>query len=223
MSSDYKEILEKLRRDMARGDVKRGGKEGIPGSPEERDAAAISRYERMKHAAATGDFVSAREHASNIEQLRPSDKSIRVLTGERLKLLSRRPRNSPLPSHFNPGTVRVDGLGSVPVLGRYEARGAQGRLTSAILLLKKAPQELDDASLSARPNLIDRLGLLMWDVLAKTHSSQEVDLVVPVPPIPEGTRRAYITLLNPSGKHSRGIPPFRWPAIYWPKFAQRRP
>jgi len=156
-----------------------------PKTSEERDIVARCHYELAKVACAHEDFGEARTHAVAVEQLKPSDRSIRALNSERLKLLCARPAVMKMPNHFFPGVVDVDEIGSVAVLGKYEARGHKSGLTEAILLLKKAPEEMDDASRAARPELIDRLGLLMWDLLRATPIAETADLLIPVPPDPE--------------------------------------
>lgn len=188
MGSDYQEVLRKLRNRLIRKESRRDDNssdtaalQGLD-SPEERDMAAKSQYQLAKDACAKGDFSSSRDHAVAVERLAPSDRSLRTLNSQRLRLLRRRSNVIDAPTAFDPGVVRVTGLGDVVVLGRYESRGRRGGLTEAILLLKKAPEELDSVQRNAREALIDRLGLIMWEALKRTAIARTVDVLIPVPP-----------------------------------------
>jgi len=188
MGSDYQEVLRKLRKRLSREESRRDDQSSDTaalqslGSPEERDMAAKSQYQLAKEACAKGDFSSGRDHAAAVERLAPSDRSLRTLNSQRLTLLKQRPNVMDAPSAFDPGVVHVDGLGDVVVLGRYEARGRRGGLTEAVLLLKKAPEELDSDQRNARETLIDRLGLIMWEALKRTAIGRTADVLIPVPP-----------------------------------------
>lgn len=188
MGSDYREILRKYRKSLIREESGRDDRQSvtaqlrIPDSLEERDMAAMSQYQLVKEACAEEDFASARDHAAAVEQLTPSDRSLRTLISQRLRLLKRRPNVVEVSSAFDPGLVYVPRLGDVVVLGRYESRGRRAGLTEAILLLKKAPEELESVQLNAREALIARLGLLMWDALRRTNIARAADVLVPIPP-----------------------------------------
>ncbi len=190
MREDHIENLRAYQKHLVQDEFDRGAYEEVLAalpiidSDQDRRMAAVSHYELMKRDCAVGDFITAREHGAEVERLAVSDRTIRALATERLKLMHRRPLDVDVPSAFNPGVILIGGLGGIIVLGKYQARGRADGLTQAILLLKRAPEEMEEAEQGARPALIDRLGLLMWDALRRSHVLDSVDLIVPIPPDP---------------------------------------
>ena len=191
MREDHIEDLRAYQKRLVQDEFARGAYQEVLAalttldSKEDRRIAAVSHYELMKRDSAIGDLISARQHGAEVERLAGEDRGIRALATERLRLLSRKPRGVSVPLAFNPGVILIGGLGGIVVLGKYHARGAMDGLTEAILLLKKAPEEMDEAQSRARPDLIDRLGLMMSDALARSQVLDSVDLIVPIPPDPD--------------------------------------
>lgn len=188
MQEDHVKDLKAYQSQLVQQEFRRGAFEDVlealpsPGNDQDRQMVAISHYELMKRDCANGHFASAREHAAAAEGLAAGDRSTRVFVTERLKLMRHRPRHAEVPLAFDPGLILIGGLGGVVVLGKYQARGRQGGLTEAVLLLKKAPEEMEMVQREVRPSLIDRLGLLMWDALRRSHIAASIDLVIPIPP-----------------------------------------
>jgi hypothetical protein len=182
MSENHERLLRDLRKKLIAEERGEPLAETPPAAatPAERDEWHNG---RMKSAAAAGNLQGAREHAVAME--RSVSRSLRVLASERLRLLATRPAGLP-PSgrNLDPGTVYVSGVAKVAVLGRYVAYGRRDGLTDAVLLLKKAPEELDVAAQGARPEIIDRLGGRLCALLYQIPWFAHVDFVVPTPPDP---------------------------------------
>lgn len=191
MAKDWKESLYKLKRDLATKSLASKDYQGTidaigtPSSRDDSEIVAFCHYQLAKIEATSGRFGQAHLHATQVEQINPSSRSIRALNSERLKLMSSIKIPNVIPQAFDPGEVNVPGCGEVLVLGRYETWGHHGELTKSILILKKAPQEFVDESLDIRGKLIEGLGSHMLRLLQKSSYASEIDLLIPIPPSPE--------------------------------------
>ena len=188
MSSDFLSQLDVIRRRAAGRYLASGDwaaaldAMGEITTPEQRGSAVKCHYELSKAEAAMGNWDSARAHASAVERLREGGKALRFLNAQRIRLLADGRPSAATAASFAPGIVRVSGIGSVPVLGRYEARGRSGPLTEVIRLLKKAPEELTDAEQGARLEVIRRVAQQLCALLRDAGMLGNVDLLVPIPP-----------------------------------------
>lgn len=182
MGEDYRRALREIRKRLA------ADEQGMPRFDEPPTSASPAEKDdwhdqRMKAAVAAGNVVVAHGHAVALE--RSESRAQRVLASERLRLFATRPASVPAGGpNLNPGVVYVSGLGTVAVLGRYEAYGARAGLTEALLILKKASEELDDVTRNARPSIIERLGGQLGNVLRVARGFGDVDFIVPTPPDP---------------------------------------
>lgn len=218
MQRDLGQKLAGLKRQLIQQDLDRGRFGAVLEAlgdrviGDERDLAAHCHHELAKVAAVEGRIDEALSHATRISQLNPSSKAMRALNEERLRLLKHVPRIEPLDQPYDPGVAIVAELGEVPVLGKYNARGHGGNATKAILLMKKAPEELDFDELDARPQIVDRLGLLLWQLVKNFDFARRIDALIPIPPDPERyASRGYHPpdLLAKSMAKYSGIPQLR--------------
>jgi hypothetical protein len=137
-------------------------------------------YMAAKAQVATGRLDSARACASAASK--GADRRIRYLADQRLKLLASRP---PVPSSWQvdgapAGIAWTELFGRVPVLGKYETVGRETRLTGVIRQFKKAPEEANPDFLSIRPEVVNRLGYALSDLM-RGMDLLGADLIVPAP------------------------------------------
>lgn len=188
MDSGARERLQKLKRDLAARCFEQGDWSGAlealgdANTAADKALAARCHYELMKEACTEeSGLAKARSHAKSVIQSGGASRAQSYLSDQRLRLLQRDPPAVTWERPFTPGRVSVPGVGSVPVLGIYPSRGHSGNLRDEVLLLKKAPEELDARQDRLRPRLIQAIGFELFRVLCRLDVLRSVDLILPMP------------------------------------------